>query len=347
MRHQCFNNLVLTSIALSLSFIIIFNFTIDPYSVFNFIKIDGINVVKNNTKESMTKFYTAKIANPTVLLIGTSRTEAIDPAFLDIYYPNERIYNLAIPGSGVVTHKRNIEYFIKHHNIKAIVYGLDFFAFNPYNNQDILAKRYEDNYRDDYIDAILSLKTLTKSIKTVYDNIRGINPKRDYSNGWVTNEHQYIKIDKSGGRYILDNFEKMLNVYATSKDFYNYNPFKESSSVEPALQDLKYIINLCEEHRVELKLFISPISVRLRELIGIKGLNATYSYWKNELSQHEVIYDFSGYNSITSDINNYFDASHYQPKVAHFIFAKMFHNKKIEVPDDFGVLLSPTPSSEK
>lgn len=343
MKYKTFNKLVLFSILLPFVSIILLNFIIDPYYVFDSFQLKGVNVVKNNSiSQEMTKFHTAKRANPTVLLIGTSRTEYINPIYLHKYFPNEKIYNLSIPASGVLSQKNNIKYFIENKQIKAIVYGLDFFAFSPINNNfETKDKRYMNDFTKDYMDSLLSLRTLRKSFLTLKDNIKSVHTERDYSNGWINNRNKYLEISKKGDKYITKNIEKTLDKYSSTKMFYDYEPFLKSNSINASLAELKNIIELCHKNNIKLYMFISPINTKLTDLIYKIGLKETYHYWKKELSQYENIYDFSGYNSITSNVSNYFDASHYQTEIAPLMFAQIFKDSSVVIPNDFGILLTP------
>lgn len=342
MKYKKFNKLVLLSIFITFISTILFNFIIDPYYVFNTFKLKGVNTIKNNSiSEEITKFYTARLSDPSVLLIGTSRTECINPMYLQKYFPDDRIYNLAIPGSGVSSQKNNIEYFIKHKDIKAIVYGLDFFAFNPINNNfEIKEDRYSDNYTKDRIDSLLGMRTLRKSFMTLKENIKNEHSKRDYSNGCVNNNDEYLEISKNGDQYISKNIDRIIDKYSSAKTFYNYAPFKKSNSINDSLTELQKIIQLCNNYNVKLYIFISPINTRLTDLIYKMELEDTYQHWKKELSKYENIYDFSGYNTITTDLSNYIDGSHYQTKLAPLMFAKMFNDKSVDVPADFGIILN-------
>ena len=343
MKYKTFNKKAISLILLTFVSIMLFNLIIDPYYVFNSPKFEKINSIKNNTiSHNMSKFYAAKRSNATVLLIGTSRTAHIHPKYLKKYFLDEKIYNLAIPGSGVISQKNNIEYFVKHKKVKAIIYGVDFFAFNPVNNavSEKENSRYTDNNLYDYMNSLLSIRTLRKSIKTLQDNIKKRYEHLDYEIGWETYEDDYLNIKKDGNSYIEKKTSKELKTLATQDKHFNYEPFKEPSSIYEALKELDYIVKLCKDNQVELYIFISPIYSKIVDIIYNRGYQKSYNYWKKELSKYENIYDFSGYNSITTNISNYIDGSHYQTEVAKYLFAKMFNDDLVSTPSDFGIVLN-------
>jgi hypothetical protein len=47
-------------------------------------------------------------------------------------------------------------------------------------------------------------------------------------------------------------------------------------------------------------------------------------------------WNFSGYNSISNDITNFYNNNHFRVKIAEMIMAKIFDDKSVKVPDDFG-----------
>lgn len=343
MNYKKFNKITLFSILIAFFAIILFNFIIDPYHVFNLFNIKGVNKIKNHSiDDAMSKFHAARVSNATVLLIGTSRTVHINPKYLQKYFPNNTIYNLAIQGSSASLQKNNIEYFIKHSKVKTIIYGLDFFAFSPYSYKEETLKnaRYNDDYINDYLDSLLSIRTFRKSIKTFQDNIKSKEQKIDYSNGWGTYYDKYNEIEKNGNDYIKNNIEKQLKVLSLQPQNFNYEPFKKPNSINNSLNNLKDIVDLCKNNNVELHMFISPIYSEIVDLIYYREYDRSYHHWKKELAKYGNVYDFSGYNSITTDLSNYIDGSHYQTKLAPLMFAKMFNDKSVDVPADFGTILT-------
>jgi len=343
MNYKRWNKITLTSIGIILVLIISFNYLIDPYFVFNSAQIDGFNKIKNNTiSEQMTKFYTAKRSNAKVLILGTSRTEHINPNDLHKYIKG-KIYNLAIPGSGIDVQKDNIEYFIKHSKLETIILGLDFFSFNPSNKSSyktIKNTRYNDKYTNDYLDSILSISTLKKSIKTFKDNLKYEHNKVNYLNGWRNNFDYYKQLKINGIDYKKQKIEQQLNMISTQNVHFNNSYFKNPESILKSLENLEYIIKLCKINHIKLIMFISPLYYKITDMIYKKAYNKTYDFWKTQLSLYGTIYDFSGYNTISTNINNYTDGSHYKSKVAKLMFAKIFNDKSVDVPNDFGIILN-------
>ncbi|MDA7818360.1 DUF1574 domain-containing protein [Sulfurimonas sp.] len=343
MKHNQWNKTIIYSIIILLTSIISFNYIIDPYFVFNSSQINGLNTIKRNTVSAkMSKFHTAKRSDAKIMLFGTSRTEHINPLYLKKYTDN-KIYNMALPGSGINSQAENIKYFVEKKGVTTVFLGVDFFSFNPFHTDDKTESqniRYKDDYTKDYMDSLLSIRTFRKSIKTLKDNLKSKKHNIDYYTGWRNYNDDYSHIEKEGNIFIEKNVIKQIKLYSSKRYNYNYPPFKEPSSLEEPFRYLKQIQDICEKNNVKIYMFISPLYSRITDLIYSRGYDKSYHRWKKELSKYENIYDFSGYNSITTDISNYIDGSHYQTKLAKFMFAKIFDDKSVDVPSDFGIILS-------
>ena len=340
MIYKNFNKLLIVSISFVLLSTIVFNFIINPYNIFNTLNIKGLNQVKNNTiNTEMSKFYALKRLEIDTLITGTSRSEHLNPTFIQ-KFTKDKVYNLSMPGSGIKLQKENIEYFVKHKNIKRVILGLDFFAFNPANNSKDKHPRYDDKYISDYQDSLLSIRTLRKSIKTLKDNLKNKKSTLHYENGYRHNEDISLKIKNGGIVYIKERFKKQVTMISTQKVHFNNEEFKNPSSINKALADLNAIVNLCKDKDIELIMFISPLYVKITELIYKRGYGFSYEYWKKELAKYGDIYDFSSYNKVTKKISNYIDGSHYQEHIAKLIVEKLLQNDSKKESSDFGIILN-------
>ncbi|MDF1874424.1 hypothetical protein JHD48_01610 [Sulfurimonas sp. SAG-AH-194-I05] len=339
MTYKIWNRLVVFLIAFLMLGIMLFNYIIDPYFVFNSPRYEGINKIKVTSIDShMTKFYTAKRANPNVLLIGTSRIEHINPIHVEKYLSG-KVYNLGLLGSGIDVQKRNIEYFIKNKNINTIILSLDFFSFNP-SNVSSNKLRFSNDFSDDYLDSLLSVSTLKRSIKTFKFNFKGVTQSVDYDSGWRSYRSNYKQIQKLGTQYTKNLLEKNIKKFSSQEVHFNNPKFLKPHAIDANLKVLADIISICKSNNVALHMFISPIYSEITDLIYKRGYGETYDYWKESLASYENIYDFSGYNSITKDISNYIDGSHYKDILSPLILAKVFKDKSVKIPHDFGVLLN-------
>ena len=78
-------------------------------------------------------------------------------------------------------------------------------------------------------------------------------------------------------------------------------------------------------------LFINPVHKNVFLDCGVD-----FDRFKRALSHLSGFYDFSGLNSVTTDNFNYYETSHYRPKVGDLVIARIFNQRNIKVPEDFG-----------
>ena len=315
------------------------NYIINPYNIFSHSYQGRYNYFKPYAlSDRMTKFYEAKHLNPSTLMMGTSRIGLFKYTYLNPYAPKP-IYNLALAGSSIYEQTRYLEYMIKHKNIKMIVWGLDFFSFNPDKKNEVTFEDERLNkgiYLDDYITSLLAYRTFEKSIQTIK-----INFKHNYTkelNRPYFEEAQYYK--QQGQPYsrnkINKNVRNTLNEYKNHTEFLKSAHFSDPHSIDSSLKRVRYIIQLCKEKKIACVIYTSPVYVTHLDLIYSLGLGNTFDYWKKSLLSIQPYNDFCTYNSVTSNIMNFRDSTHITSNNGEIIFAKNFKNSKIFVPKDFG-----------
>lgn len=145
-----------------------------------------------------------------------------------------------------------------------------------------------------------------------------------------------LNLDKSE---IPSRFDRYINgyykIYATEHQLSNQ-----------LLDELKKIVNLCQQNQIKLILFISPSHATQWETIRISGQWSTFEEWKRKVVKIMPVFDFSGYNSITTEpihkeMENYTTNPYYTPKVGNLVLNRIFSYKEEEVPEDFGILINP------
>ncbi|NEP77510.1 MAG: hypothetical protein F6K39_04595 [Okeania sp. SIO3B3] len=186
----------------------------------------------------------------------------------------------------------------------------------------------------DLIDVIFSLDVLLASKETIIDSKKTLPYRLRYgdNNGFMPK----LNPDKEG---IQSRFEKYINVYHKS-----YTEQYELSA--QFLDELKKVVDLCQENQIKLVLFISPSHATQWEAIRSSGKWSIFEEWKRKIVKITPIFDFSGYNSITTepinnDMENYTDNSYYTPKVGNLVLDRILSYKEEDIPGDFGVLINP------
>lgn len=336
MKHiySRFYTVLITVILLILGAIGLFNVIVDPYGVFNSPLIQGFNQSKPWKVVQVRLFKAVNVTRikPETVLLGASRTYVgLNPKHPSLN-SNQPVYNLGLNSANMYEIKRYFQHALFNQpDLKLVVLEIDYFSFylNGKNTPDFLEDRLERNSISlpDLFNSTLSMDALINSISTILHNYRD-SQKFLFVNGMVDVAVPNQPIANSTFTQFLRPFN-----------------FSISSSY---LKDLEYVVKTCRDRGIELKIFISPIHVLFSEYIRETGYWPIYEKWKREVVKISPVWDFSGYNSITTEkysdrviMKNYTDVSHYTIPVGNLILNRLFNYQEKTVPSDFGVLITP------
>ncbi len=315
----------------------IFNYIIDPYGIFNSPKLQKFNDAKIKKDDNDRLFKTVDIIKrkPDTIILGSSRTkQGINPE--NPVFKGKNTYNLGINGSNLYEVKRYLQHAIANNKkIDLVVFGVDFFMFNklvenqPTYNENRLEKTHI--YYQDIINNLFSLDAVIASAETLEKSIKKDEDFNYGKNGFMPSR----KVDDGKTKW---RFEQGINVYY---DFHNEYEFSNQH-----LENFREIVKICQENNIELKIFISPSHATQWEAIRQTGQWETFEDWKRKLVQISPVWDFSGYNSITTEaiantMNYYVDNSHYNEAVGNLILNRIYNENIDTMPQDFGVLITP------
>ncbi|NES04111.1 MAG: hypothetical protein F6K22_15475 [Okeania sp. SIO2F4] len=235
--------------------------------------------------------------------------------------------------------RRYLEHAIANQKqLGLVIVGLDFFMFRKSNTNEanFSEQRLEKRHISlkDLIDVIFSLDVLLASQETIIDSKKTLPAQLRYGdyNGFIP------KLNPDRER-IQSRFEKYINIYHKSYT----DQYKLSTQF---LDELKKIVDLCQENQIKLVLFISPAHATQWEAIRSSGKWSIFEEWKRKIVKITPVFDFSGYNSITTEpihnqMENYTDNSYYTPKVGNLVLDRILSYKEKDVPGDFGILINP------
>ena len=130
--------------------------------------------------------------------------------------------------------------------------------------------------------------------------------------------------------------------------------------------DLREILQEARRRRIKLRVYLAPSHARMYEMISFDGRWPMFEEWKRtvvsifaaDAAAHPgdpiALWDFAGHNSVTMDafpeqaaaapaLAYFLDTVHWNARVRDFIVARLFaHDAGEPVPEDFGVLLTPS-----
>lgn len=203
---------------------------------------------------------------------------------------------------------------------------------NPNYDQNRLGKQFIN--LKDLVNTLFSFSAFDASIKTIKNNQNGTASHLQYINGMLLYDP---------GKPVPGSLERFVfflkGVFRKNPDQHKYN--------QERLNYFREIVQICQEKNINLMVFFSPSHAT--QWTGTEASGDWYwqewENWKKDLVKIIPIWDFSGYNSVTTepvsdDMKNYYDSSHYRPAVSKLILAKML-NQPLEIPADFGMFLTP------
>ncbi|MDY7014455.1 MAG: hypothetical protein SVX43_12805 [Cyanobacteriota bacterium] len=321
------------------------NWTIDPYKVSDVVSIHQFNQAKPEVVKQarLFKAIATIYKRPEIVLLGSSRTDlGLDPSYFR--EREDRAYNLGILGANMYEVLRYFQHAIANQpNLEQAIVGLDFFMFNQNRTpqMDFREERLGKTrvILTDWFNTTFSLNAIAASFATVESNRK--NPNFDpYEENGLRNNRNFIKSNVPQSS-IVKGFEASLKKFLNDPTLYNnYQLSKE------AFQSLKILIELCQQNDIDLKLFISPAHAVQWEAIRAAGLWEVFEQWKRGIAEIAPVWDFSGYNSITTEpvsdeMQNYLDSSHYAQNIGDLILNRILHNRIEQTPSNFGTLLTP------
>ena len=326
-KYQNFYLFFAISTLMPLCLVAVINLVIDPYLYFYSPTFKKVNQLKPEREKHLMLSKAAEInyIEAKIIFLGSSRVmSGLNTEYPGLKYTNST-YNLGLPGANMYQIMHYFNHALANQSqIKQVILGIDFFMFNEYlkNLENFDETRLGKKIVvKDIINSLLSIDALEASITTFNANLSNQNksnskePKTSRFKRWLTN---FLSYEGFYGKYNLS---------------------------QARLENLQAIIDKCKQNNIDIKVFISPTHATQYEAMNIAGLSSTFEQWKREVVKITPVWDFSGYNSITTELindrmENYIDNSHYSPKVGDLVLNRILSFQTERVPKDFGILLT-------
>jgi len=319
-----------------------FNFIIDPYSItsYNLLNISN-KFARDDRKEKVAKLYIEKRYDN--MLFGSSHVYSINPLVVQKYLGG-RTYNAGVGTARIEDQLGFLLYLERINKLpKNIIIGLDFYSFN----QNLETNKYfllNDDLNflqkkassDLYFSKFLSLDAMRASYKTLKNFLKDSTDKPRFDDyGTAGNASSiFTYYPKS----IEDKYFKKKKVEDGYKDI---KTIKYMNISKNRLQYIKDITTLCKRHNINYTFFITPLNGQLIDKIEEdKQLFSTLKQFKKELSYITLYYDFINHNKI-NDNRSFFggDTMHTIASTGNLILARLFNDKNISLPKNFGVFV--------
>ncbi len=298
----------------------LFNYVVDPYGLksnsdkyVHYLRGGGPRLV--NVKLKMNADY---------YLIGTSRVDRIDPTIIENYI-NGHVYKINMDSSNL---KDNILFAseVKKQN-KNFIFGFDASTLNKNRS---LHKEISNRYNA-YYDEIKN-----NEIYSFYFNSSHLfTSVRDLAKRFMNVDLQMV-FKKENKENIITSFEKIKDYLGVSGQLSSFNNYEIYSDDE--IIRLAKMANKNDIFVIYPKFYLTYMGFHKYQDIEKKYFHALKVLVKNTKAK---VWSFYQVNEITKNTYNFdYYGIHFKPKISKTIFAKIFSDKKLEIPKNFGILLS-------
>lgn len=260
------------------------------------------------------------------LLLGSSRVTYMDQHD----FKKMRVFNYSVSNMSVQEYSSIIEYAKQKNkkDFKAIYIGVDFFksSINQSNTPLTIAPYVNTTEEPFYrIKNLLSFSTFRYSIHNAKASyLNEISDLRNYNRENTANAPEMsleIKQKQTEEKVIKFRNEFYGKSYEYNQNYKNI--FMELKQNNP---NTTFII------------FTTPISAHLFQALVDEGRLIDYERWLTDLVDvFGGVFNFMYPNSVTSNLNNYFDGHHFYPHIGTNIINRMTNPNDPDLPTDFGV----------
>lgn len=330
---------------LCMGFIAIFNYMIDPYSLYK-TKYFSFEKIKQSDKMKFIKAITVKEIKPVSILLGSSRAEyGYDPTHQYFLKPS---YNLATAGSSMYENRLYLQWALKQGNLRKVLLVADYRMFINLTQK---SKYFETNFDDKNIYSLLfNIDVLKDSLGTIRKKKGNIT--KYLENGQLEHTYNWQNIVQDGGH--LEKMRKDESTYY--KDYSKIYRYKDTQ--KDSFPDFEEIIKLCYENNIELDIVFGPSHIRQWEALNYYLGIDNWFQWKKDvvISVDEIakkynkepfrIMDFSVYHLLTAEsipvdkniqMKYHWEASHYKNELGLIVLDRLIANSESK---DFGVELN-------
>jgi hypothetical protein len=323
-----------------LSGVLAFQLNIDPFGVWGSTVRPGINNSRTGqvNTDRMFKPYQLIRTSPAVVFLGTSHVEyGLPPRWHGV--DPERVYNFGIGTLNVKEALAYAEFIAAVRSVRIVAIEVDPVMFGGNFNSPF------PGFSQSRLNALAQCPVrgqLTKLKETVFnfdaaaqslDTIAASRLKpthRFYDDaGWFVHRGEVPGPIPSSYRSLMWNY---------AKGYYRRRPHPPE-----AFKLFSALVSRLKQKNIEVVLFTSPLSIDLQMIMDAQGQWNFFESIKRQVVTIAPLWDFGGINSVTRNLRNYSDGSHYLGKVGLRMIDVMSGGEKsvARLPsDDFGVLLT-------
>ena len=357
------------TVTISLGLVALFNWWANPYRLFQSSPSSSMTSVKVRPEANIAtiKLLNAIDQRPKVVILGNSRADVgLDPAHPALTRLGGPVYNLAVPGQGILGVLANFRTILRESDVSTVIIGVDFVDF-VVDAQPVSALTKGDPVETTSLGlverfrALLTITGLQDSIRTLLSartslpaTLRkdGFNPMLDYQ----------AMAARSGYRAM---FTQRFQETETRLTQARLGLTPEGATDSAELAALREISQLAAAHNVRLIVFTYPYHADYLMLYQKLGLQDALEAWKRSLvaaaadttraypgAPRPVVWDFSTYSHYATlpvpdtardeAARWYWEAGHFKKELGDVMLSTMLAPPGSSVNDDsFGSPLQP------
>jgi hypothetical protein len=294
------------------------NFLVDPFGEREWVAPKRYKPIVHERSEKYNYIFNQNnIQNYDCLILGNSRVMSIVPSENK---PIQECYNFGVHVANNPEKLFILEEWLKRAPLKKVYLGNDLYTMHQrLNPLEFKSERFTKGSENNY----LAFSTLKISIK-VLNNLFYDHPQVYFNNDGSIVYSQYENEIKEGKFDHSDNHFVEMARASVHHDFVQ-TPF----AYEPkALDSLKKIKKLCDQHKIELYTFITPTFHEAKfQMEQNSELNQSIQRFQNDLVHiFGKVYNFDIDTSLNRDPRNFYDIAHYRPIIGHFMVERIEQN---------------------
>jgi hypothetical protein len=324
------------------------NLAVDPLCIYRLPVSASLDAFKDQRSRRVAQAEDLRAADPTLLLLGSSRlgegVRADHPAFA-----GQRVFKLALFGTNMEECADAFDYAIDHKpHIHQAIFLIDFMMFSEraQGAPDFVHPRFDPSCSvpEYYLKGLLGCYATRESLLTLDYRLRGQLPLKT--------------IDQFAAELGNRSLMRKTMARACGTD----GVYRDFAYGGRTLSLFTHILHACREHRIDLKLAISPAHVVDLECIRAQGLWPTYERWERDLVRivgqespagHPfALWDFTGFDGPTAEpippladrshrMTWYYENSHFTPALGDAMIDRMFDSPQPPgITGSFGVNLA-------
>ncbi|HSC75893.1 MAG TPA: hypothetical protein VLB90_06640 [Pseudomonadales bacterium] len=369
MQYRSYFIAVLFALAVLVAGVVLTNWLVDPLDIYRVVRKDHVNRVKS------AYIPYARLAKPSQIERGHYQRLAIGSSRMLMGIPvanaawaaagGEPGFNASIQGADLRQIRDLFEHAVVTGNVKSVLIDVDLFMFNawvPSGEYPYPVATFSETEQERFVrerDTALSLLFSPGITLASIQTLRRQDEKYDkvMIDGTTNPEHEMQHVLEDGYEVRFRQFEDRMVRTGWSPCSDNRYVFIKGNVDK--MQVFRDILQIAKQHNVDVKFFISPVHVRLLEMIHAADLWDDYELMKRKLvaeiagvygadTQGVELWDFSGYHHYAQEavpqqpnvaMQWYLDSSHFSQALGHKMLERMFAAPDAEL--SFGVQLRP------